>query len=156
MTCGSTPNLLIPFQYSQHPTSNRLPLIFQSQSYPAMLLHSFTIPPFLLHSFARCVMLVLCASPTALSAGQKCNATRLTWESQQSTVVAGETRLDAALLSFSEKQTSTVENLKAVRELRSAHAAYTGHRFQPMAERTTPFFHCFDPFAIALNPLPKD
>lgn len=48
-------------------------------------------------------MLVLCASPTALSAGQKCNATRLTWESQQSTVVAGETRLDAALLSFSEK-----------------------------------------------------
>lgn len=83
-----------------------------SSSHPAC----FYIPsaPLLrlsLHPSTHCVMSLLCESEQFVWQ-PNCNATPLTWKSQQSVVLVRETFLEAAVLTFYRKQTSSVANLK--------------------------------------------
>ena len=58
-----------------------------------------------------------CVSLSALSDSQNCNATPLTWESQQSAVIVGETCLEAAMLSLSESERAPWKSRQPEREL---------------------------------------
>lgn len=113
----STRHAFIPFRYSQHPTLDPLPLIFTVSSHPAC----FYIPwaPLLrpsLHLSTHCVMSLLCKSEQFVWQ-PKCNATPLTWESQQSVVLVRETFLEAAVLSLSESKWALWQSWKPKREL---------------------------------------
>lgn len=88
---------------------------------PSLILHVFTfvqLPSSICPSIhPRTASCHYCASLSALSDSQNCNATPLTWASQQSAVIVGETCLEAAMLSFSESEWAPWKSRKPEREL---------------------------------------
>lgn len=93
----STRHASISFRYSRYPTS--------PSSHPAC----FHIPPrpSSVHPSTHCVMSLLCESEQFVWQPE-CNATPLTWESQQSVVLVRETCLGAAVrCEFYRKRTSS-------------------------------------------------
>ena len=101
----STRHAFILFRYSRHPTSpSSHPVTFSSSPSPS-------VRPSI-HPSTRCVMSLLCESEQFVWQPE-CNATPLTWESQQSVVLVRETCLGAAVHGeFHRKRTSTGAELK--------------------------------------------
>lgn len=151
-----------PIMLSSHPDIPDIPLspppllIFRSSpaSHPAC----FYIPsaPLLrlsLHPSAHCVMSLLCESEHFVWQPKFCNATPLTWESQQSVVIVGETCLEAAVLSFSESKRAPWKSWKPERELWSTYIAQIGYSWYSMVEQSQSLSVILAHFALLQLPV---
>lgn len=132
---------MFPTSHSQPP-----PLSFL-QAFPASHPACFYIPsapllcPFLCPP-AQCVMPLLCESEHFVHQPNCCNVTPLTWESQQSVVIVGETCLEAAVLSFSESKWAPWKTWTPQEELWLTCVAQIGYSLIYMVKQRQSFSFC--------------